>query len=160
MTKPKLNYPGTTRVLPRVPRLTRQLAPLTSRKRGLLALLGPGLITGASEDDPSGIATYSQAGAQFGYSMTWVMLFSFPHLGRGHATRKPARRAALVHSEDHPPPSFPADQDEGVSAGGAAPPPNVILSRSVDQVGRKSETTFGIAGHHFEIGAFQAPRPS
>jgi NRAMP (natural resistance-associated macrophage protein)-like metal ion transporter len=43
-----------------------------------LALLGPGLITGASDDDPSGIATYSQAGAQFGYSMVWVMLFTWP----------------------------------------------------------------------------------
>src|SRR5271157_4152223 len=40
--------------------------------------LGPGLITGASDDDPSGIATYSQAGAQFGFSMCWVMLFTFP----------------------------------------------------------------------------------
>jgi NRAMP (natural resistance-associated macrophage protein)-like metal ion transporter len=47
-------------------------------RRGLLALLGPGLITGASDDDPSGIATYSQAGAQFGYSMVWVMLFTWP----------------------------------------------------------------------------------
>jgi NRAMP (natural resistance-associated macrophage protein)-like metal ion transporter len=36
------------------------------------------LITGASDDDPSGIATYSQAGAQFGYSMAWVMLFTWP----------------------------------------------------------------------------------
>ena len=44
----------------------------------LLAVLGPGLITGASDDDPSGIATYSQAGAQFGYSLGWVMLFSWP----------------------------------------------------------------------------------
>jgi len=75
MTKPELNHP---RVLPRPPRLARQLALPTARKRGLLALLGPGLITGASDDDPSGIATYSQTGAQFGYSMTWVMLFSFP----------------------------------------------------------------------------------
>ena len=44
----------------------------------LLDVLGPGLITGASDDDPSGIATYSQAGAQFGYGLTWVMLFSWP----------------------------------------------------------------------------------
>jgi NRAMP (natural resistance-associated macrophage protein)-like metal ion transporter len=44
----------------------------------LLQVLGPGLITGASDDDPSGIATYSQAGAQFGYSLGWVMLFSWP----------------------------------------------------------------------------------
>jgi NRAMP (natural resistance-associated macrophage protein)-like metal ion transporter len=47
-------------------------------RRKLLQILGPGLITGASDDDPSGIATYSQAGAQFGYSMSWVMLFSWP----------------------------------------------------------------------------------
>jgi NRAMP (natural resistance-associated macrophage protein)-like metal ion transporter len=41
-------------------------------------VLGPGLITGASDDDPSGIATYSQAGAQLGYAITWTMLFSYP----------------------------------------------------------------------------------
>ncbi len=51
---------------------------LPGRQRNLFKLLGPGLITGASDDDPSGIATYSQAGAQFGYAMCWVMLFSFP----------------------------------------------------------------------------------
>ena len=39
--------------------------------KGLLGRLGPGLITGASDDDPSGIATYSQTGAQFGYAMCW-----------------------------------------------------------------------------------------
>ena len=44
----------------------------------LLKVLGPGLVTGASDDDPSGIATYSQAGAQFGFNMAWVMLFSWP----------------------------------------------------------------------------------
>ena len=49
-----------------------------STRHGLLALFGPGLITGASDDDPSGIATYSQVGAQFGYAMGWVMLFSYP----------------------------------------------------------------------------------
>jgi NRAMP (natural resistance-associated macrophage protein)-like metal ion transporter len=47
-------------------------------KRSFLQELGPGLITGASDDDPSGIATYSQTGAQFGYSMMWLMLFSYP----------------------------------------------------------------------------------
>src|SRR5215469_9222639 len=40
--------------------------------------LGPGLITGAADDDPSGIATYSQAGAQFGYSMLWSLLLTYP----------------------------------------------------------------------------------
>jgi len=48
------------------------------QKRSLLGFLGPGLITGAADDDPSGIATYSQVGAQFGYGMTWLMLFSYP----------------------------------------------------------------------------------
>jgi NRAMP (natural resistance-associated macrophage protein)-like metal ion transporter len=47
-------------------------------KRRFLKLLGPGLITGASDDDPSGIATYSQVGAQFGFAMSWTMLFTFP----------------------------------------------------------------------------------
>jgi NRAMP (natural resistance-associated macrophage protein)-like metal ion transporter len=40
--------------------------------------LGPGLITGAADDDPSGIATYSQAGAQFGYNMLWTLILTFP----------------------------------------------------------------------------------
>jgi NRAMP (natural resistance-associated macrophage protein)-like metal ion transporter len=44
----------------------------------LLRILGPGLITGASDDDPSGIATYSQAGAQFGYALGWTMLVTWP----------------------------------------------------------------------------------
>lgn len=43
-----------------------------------LRALGPGLVTGAADDDPSGIATYSQVGAQFGYSLGWTMLFSYP----------------------------------------------------------------------------------
>jgi NRAMP (natural resistance-associated macrophage protein)-like metal ion transporter len=40
--------------------------------------LGPGLITGAADDDPSGISTYSVAGAAFGYASLWTALFSFP----------------------------------------------------------------------------------
>src|SRR6476620_7708278 len=40
--------------------------------------LGPGLITGAADDDPSGIATYSQAGAQFGFNMLWTVVFTYP----------------------------------------------------------------------------------
>jgi Natural resistance-associated macrophage protein len=47
-------------------------------KPRLLGVLGPGLITGASDDDPSGFATYSQAGAQFDYALTWTMLFTYP----------------------------------------------------------------------------------
>jgi len=48
------------------------------QRRGLLRTLGPGLITGAADDDPSGIATYSQTGAQFGYSLGWLMIISYP----------------------------------------------------------------------------------
>ena len=44
----------------------------------LIQIMGPGLITGASDDDPSGIATYSQAGAQFGYDLGWTLIFSYP----------------------------------------------------------------------------------
>jgi NRAMP (natural resistance-associated macrophage protein)-like metal ion transporter len=51
---------------------------LGPEKSKALSILGPGLITGASDDDPSGIATYSQVGAQFGFSISWTMLFSYP----------------------------------------------------------------------------------
>ncbi len=44
----------------------------------LIDIMGPGLITGASDDDPSGIATYSQAGAQFGYQLGWTLLLTYP----------------------------------------------------------------------------------
>jgi len=54
------------------------LSALPIKKHGLLGLIGPGLITGASDDDPSGIATYSQVGSQFGMGMLWTMVFSYP----------------------------------------------------------------------------------
>lgn len=50
-------------------RIAERNASRSAAHRGLLGRLGPGLITGASDDDPSGIATYSQTGAQFGYAM-------------------------------------------------------------------------------------------
>ena len=49
-------------------------------KRPLLSVLGPGLVTGAADDDPSGIGTYSQVGAQFGFGLAWTMFFGFPLL--------------------------------------------------------------------------------
>ena len=55
-------------------------APNTPPPKSLLRRLGPGLITGAADDDPSGIATYSQVGAQFGYGLAWTMLFSLPFM--------------------------------------------------------------------------------
>ena len=42
------------------------------------AILGPGLITGAADDDPSGISTYSVAGAAYGYATLWIALLTFP----------------------------------------------------------------------------------
>jgi len=51
---------------------------LDARPKSWLSKLGPGLITGAADDDPSGIATYSQAGAQFGFNMLWTMLLTYP----------------------------------------------------------------------------------
>ena len=48
------------------------------RVRRFFSELGPGLITGAADDDPSGISTYSVAGASFGYAPLWTALFSFP----------------------------------------------------------------------------------
>ena len=50
------------------------------QRNGFLAKLGPGLITGAADDDPSGIGTYSQVGAQFGYGLSWSLLFSLPFM--------------------------------------------------------------------------------
>ena len=49
-----------------------------SDAKGFLERLGPGFITGASDDDPSGIGTYSQAGAQLGFGISWTMLLSYP----------------------------------------------------------------------------------
>jgi Mn2+/Fe2+ NRAMP family transporter len=56
-------------------------APLTEARdarRNPLKVLGPGLVTGASDDDPSGIATYAQGGAQFGFGLTWALLLTYP----------------------------------------------------------------------------------
>src|SRR5690349_10609034 len=52
--------------------------------RKFFAILGPGLVTGASDDDPSGIGTYSIAGAQFGYLTLWTAWFCFPLLAAVH----------------------------------------------------------------------------
>jgi len=49
-------------------------------KKSFLSRLGPGLITGAADDDPSGIGTYSQVGAQFGYGLSWSLLFCLPFM--------------------------------------------------------------------------------
>lgn len=63
--------------------------------RGYLKLIGPGLVTGASDDDPSGIATYSQAGAMFGLSTLWTSVLAFPLMA---AIQQMCARIGLVTS--------------------------------------------------------------
>ncbi len=59
---------------------TRDAAPKVKKNTfvSILKMIGPGLVTGAADDDPSGIATYSQTGAQFGYGQLWTVLFMLP----------------------------------------------------------------------------------
>jgi NRAMP (natural resistance-associated macrophage protein)-like metal ion transporter len=57
-----------------------QMAKFGTRLRQILEIAGPGIITGAADDDPSGIATYTQTGAQFGYGQLWTALFVLPLL--------------------------------------------------------------------------------
>jgi NRAMP (natural resistance-associated macrophage protein)-like metal ion transporter len=56
------------------------MAKFSTRARKLLKIAGPGIITGAADDDPSGIATYTQTGAQFGYGQLWTALLILPML--------------------------------------------------------------------------------
>ena len=56
------------------------MAKFSRKAKELLKIAGPGIITGAADDDPSGIATYTQTGAQFGYGQLWTALFVFPLL--------------------------------------------------------------------------------
>ena len=55
-----------------------QIPRRAEKRRDWRRVLGPGLIAGASDDDPSGIATYSQAGAQLGFAISWTMLVIYP----------------------------------------------------------------------------------
>jgi NRAMP (natural resistance-associated macrophage protein)-like metal ion transporter len=61
--------------------------------KGFWRILGPGLVTGAADDDPSGIATYSQTGAQFGYGQLWTALYMFPLMA---AVQEACARIGLV----------------------------------------------------------------
>jgi NRAMP (natural resistance-associated macrophage protein)-like metal ion transporter len=63
--------------LRKTPRVAKKKK-LKDQSTGFIRRLGPGLVTGASDDDPSGIGTYSQVGAQFGYGLLWTMLLSYP----------------------------------------------------------------------------------
>ncbi len=79
-------FKAPSEALDRTIRVTRQgERALVSKRPFKLAeeyfnTLGPGLVTGAADDDPSGIATYSQTGAQYGFQLLWLSLFSFPFM--------------------------------------------------------------------------------
>src|ERR1700744_2507264 len=64
-----------------------------AKVKGFWRILGPGLITGAADDDPSGIATYSQTGAQFGYGQLWTALYMLPFM---MAVQEACARIGLV----------------------------------------------------------------
>lgn len=68
----------------------------SAKIKKFLSILGPGLVTGASDDDPSGIATYSQAGAQFGLYTLWTALLTFPLMA---AIQGMCARIGLVTSQ-------------------------------------------------------------
>jgi NRAMP (natural resistance-associated macrophage protein)-like metal ion transporter len=76
LTLKRIDLPDDSDNAPR--RATALLAAWTRLKLHPLARVGPGLITGVADDDPSGIATYSQAGAQFGLNMLWTMPLALP----------------------------------------------------------------------------------
>ena len=61
-------------------RKARRAPAKNSRLKTIFRMLGPGLVTGAADDDPSGIATYSQGGAQFGYALGWTMFLTTPFM--------------------------------------------------------------------------------
>src|SRR5580698_7178391 len=69
---------------------------VSTKFKKFMGMLGPGLITGASDDDPSGIATYSQAGAQFALSTLWTALLTFPLMA---AIQEMCARIGLVTSQ-------------------------------------------------------------
>jgi NRAMP (natural resistance-associated macrophage protein)-like metal ion transporter len=75
--------------------LAKSITLLKKIKR-FFSILGPGLVTGASDDDPSGIATYSQAGAQFGLSTLWTALLTFPLMA---AVQGMCARIGLITSQ-------------------------------------------------------------
>jgi NRAMP (natural resistance-associated macrophage protein)-like metal ion transporter len=64
--------------MPAVERVPNDVGLVAPADEAWIKKIGPGIITGAADDDPSGIATYSQAGAQFGYGLLWTILLTYP----------------------------------------------------------------------------------
>ena len=111
------------------------MAEAEKKKSGVI-VLGPGLIAGASDDDPSGIATYSQVGAQFGTALNWTLLFSFPfmcaiqmisaNIGRvtgkglaGYTTTVDGRHLAFAFYVNHVELKEPGEMSDSAMAGQA-----------------------------------------
>lgn len=79
-----------------MPGPSREHDHLTDRVRKFFHNLGPGVVTGAADDDPSGISTYSVTGAQFGFNQLWTVLFTFPMMA---AVQTMCARLGLVRGE-------------------------------------------------------------
>jgi NRAMP (natural resistance-associated macrophage protein)-like metal ion transporter len=92
---PQKPNPGVAKPAGRSTKPAGRSAKPLGRTKKILKTLGPGLITGASDDDPSGIVTYAQAGAQFGLSTLWTALLTFPLMA---AIQGMAARIGLVTS--------------------------------------------------------------
>jgi NRAMP (natural resistance-associated macrophage protein)-like metal ion transporter len=73
-----------------------KLSAFSKKIKKILLIIGPGLVTGASDDDPSGIATYSQAGAKFGFATLWTALLTFPLMA---AIQEMCARIGVVTSQ-------------------------------------------------------------
>ncbi|HLI92778.1 MAG TPA: Nramp family divalent metal transporter [Puia sp.] len=76
--------------------VSQRKKPVKSGLRKVLKTMGPGLVTGASDDDPSGIVTYTQAGAQFGFATLWTALITFPLMA---SVQGMAARIGMVTSQ-------------------------------------------------------------
>src|ERR1039457_7291025 len=85
------------------------LSRLLSRLFRAFQKLGPGIVTGAADDDPSGIATYSQVGAQFGFTMLWTMLLTYPLMAGIQEISAWIGSNRCWHSGQHPPPLLTND---------------------------------------------------
>ena len=128
---------------------TRQ--PLKQRLVEAAEGLGPGVVTGAADDDPSGIATYSQAGAQFGYGLLWTMVLTFPLMSAiqlvsariGRVTGQGLARA-LIRS--FPPSVVGALVTILVVAN------TINIGADLAAMGAAAELVVGRGGHFFTIG--------
>jgi NRAMP (natural resistance-associated macrophage protein)-like metal ion transporter len=126
-------------------------ATLTQRLHKSVEELGPGVIAGAADDDPSGIATYSQAGAQFGYGLLWTMVLAYPlmvavQLVSAHVGRVTGHGLARSFTRTFPRPVVTTLVAVLLAA-------NVFnIGADLAAMGEAAELVAGGGGHYFTIG--------